>query len=315
MLPAHLFLRPGYTVPMRKCLLLAGLALFLVGVAVMVWTLAGLPPARYVLRYGLSPGCEPTGGTQEFEGITFVEIGPGIFRMGSTANAEGGDGLGKICAPFGLPWGKKPERSNEMPVHWVEFRRGFWMATTEITNAQYERFEKDRERSDYAKGDDDPVVEISWEAAKDYCAWLAEKAHHPIRLPSESEWECACRAGSDDEFTFGDDEADLGKYAWFEQDVESGARAVATKRPNRWGLSDLHGNVWEWCEDTWHDSYDDAPTDGSPWVDEGTPLRVIRGGGFDFPAVSCRSAYRFRYHPVFRNWNLGFRPAFVPSEN
>ncbi len=120
---------------MRKRVLLAVLVLLLVGVGYVAWTLAGLPPARFILRYGLCPGCEPTGQTFEAEDVTFVEIGPGIFRMGSTFNAEGGDWLGKICAPFGLPWGKKPEPSDEMPVHWVEFRHGFWIATTEITNA------------------------------------------------------------------------------------------------------------------------------------------------------------------------------------
>jgi len=249
-----------------------------------------------------------------------VENGPGIFRMGSTANAEGGDWLGKLCKPFGLPWGKKPEASDEMPVHWIEFRRGFWMAKTEITNAQYERFDKDHERHEYSKGDDTPVVEVSWQDAKDYCAWLTEKAGRPIRLPSEAEWECACRAGGAGEFTFGDDEERLSQNAWFGEDRESGARAVATKRPNRWGLYDLHGNVWEWCEDTYHESYEDAPTDGSAWTEggemwQGSPYRVYRGGGFDDPAVICRSAFRIRFHPVFRFRVLGFRPAFVPLDH
>jgi len=300
---------------MKRRVVILLIALFLVGVAVIAWTLAGLPPARYVLRYGVSPGCEPTGEKTTVEGVTFVEIGPGIFRMGSTHLAEGGDWLGKLCKPFGLPWGKQPEASDEMPVHWVEFRRGFWIATTGITNAQYGRFQEKHERSEYAKGDDTPVVKVSWEDAKSYCAWLAAKAGRPVRLPSESEWECACRAGSDREFTYGDDEEGLSEYAWFGDVWSSGARAVATKRPNRWGLHDLHGNVWEWCEDTWHDSYEDAPTDGSPWVDEGSPFRVRRGGGFVLPAERCRSAYRFWLQPQFRLRLLGFRPAFVPSEN
>ncbi len=152
---------------MKRRIVLIGIALFLVGVAVIAWTLAGLPPVKYVLRYGISPGCEPTGETQEYEGVTFVEIGPGIFRMGSTANAEGGDWLGKLCKPFGLPWGKQPEPSDEMPVHWVEFRRGFWIATTEITNAQYERFDPKHERREDSNGDNTPVVEVSWQDAKD----------------------------------------------------------------------------------------------------------------------------------------------------
>ena len=241
--------------------------------------------------------------------------------MGSTWWEERGDWLGRLCEPFGLPWGKKPRPSGEMPVRWVEFRRGYWIATSEITNAQYERSDKDHERHEYSRGDDTPVVEVSWDDARKYCEWLARKSGRPIRLPSEAEWECACRAGSDREFMFGDDEEGLSEYAWFGEDWESGARAVGTKRPNPWGLFDLHGNLWEWCEDTYHESYEDAPTDGSAWTDggvelePGSPSRVFRGGCWIGPAVGCRSAIRDGYHPALRNGDLGFRPAFVPSED
>jgi formylglycine-generating enzyme required for sulfatase activity len=304
---------------MRRRLVFFLIVLSTIGIVVVAWTLADLPPVRYVLRYGLHPGCEPTGEKFTAEGVEFVEIGPGIFRMGSDYLAEGGDWLGKLCAPFGLPWGQKPEPSDEMPVRWVEFRRGFWMATTEITNAQYERFKKEHERSEFSMGEDTPVIEVSWEDAKAYCTWLATKAERPIRLPSEAEWECACRAGGDGEFTFGNDEERLSEYAWFGKDWESGARGVATKRPNLWGLYDLHGNVWEWCADTYHGTYKDAPTDGSAWTEggemwQGAPLRVGRSGTFVNPAVLCRSAARDRYPPVSRSWYLGFRPAFVPSD-
>jgi len=297
----------------RRRVLVAILALFLVGVGHVGWTLAGLPPVKYYIRYGLDPYCGPTGETFEVEGVTFVEIGPGVFFMGSDHLAEGGDWLGKICAPFGLPWGKQPEASDEMPVHWVDFHRGFWIAMTEITNGHYERFEKHHERSKYSKGDNDPVVWVSWDEAKIYCAWLAVKAERPIRLPSEAEWECACRAGGDGEFTFGDDEAQLSEYAWFWQVRESCAPAVATKRPNAWGLHDLHGSVWEWCEDKWHDSYVNAPVDGSARMEDGLRHRVGRGGSFVSPAVYARSAKRWRLDPLASYWNLGFRPAMSRS--
>ena len=312
---------PCYAVRnMKRRIVLLGVVLLLAGVVTVAWTLAGLPPVRYYVRYGLDPYCAPTGERVTLDGVEFVEIGPGILKMGSTHLAEGGDWLGKLCKPFGLPWGKKPEPSDEMPVHWVEFRRGFWIATTEITNAQYERFRPKNVRSEYSKGDDTPVVDVSWEDAKAYCSWLAERSGRPIRLPSEAEWECACRAGSGDEFTFGDDEEKLSEYAWFGKDWESGAHAVGMKRPNRWGLFDLHGNVWEWCEDTYHASYDDAPAGGSPWTEggevwQGAPNRVFRGGCWGFPAVYCRSAIRFRFDPGYRGRFLGFRPAFVSLEN
>jgi formylglycine-generating enzyme required for sulfatase activity len=199
-----------------------------------------------------------------------------------------------------------------MPVHWVEFRKGFWIATTEITNAQYEQFrpEHEHERDWPRQGDDYPITEVTWTEAKAYCSWLAARTRRPIRLPSEAEWECACRAGSDDEFTFGDDAERLSEYAWFDEDRESGPWAVATKEPNRWDLFDLHGNAWEWCEDTLHSSYRGAPTDGAAWVSETPPLRVIRGGDWRFPVRGCRSAHRNGGGPERRNPLLGFRPAF-----
>ena len=97
---------------MKRRLFVALLTLFLVGTGYVAWTLAGLPPVRFLLRYGLSPGCEPTGNVMILEGVEFVEIGPGIFRMGSEHLAEGGDWLGRVCEPFGLPWGTRPKASN-----------------------------------------------------------------------------------------------------------------------------------------------------------------------------------------------------------
>jgi len=101
----------------RRRILLAILAIFLFCVGYIAWTLAGMPPVKYYLRYGIDPYCEPTGEKETYEGVEFIEIGPGVFRMGSTSRA-GGDWLGKLCAPLGLPWGEKPWRSREMPVHW-----------------------------------------------------------------------------------------------------------------------------------------------------------------------------------------------------
>ncbi len=300
---------------MRRKLLILGLLVILGMGGYVTWTLAGLPPVRYILRYGLAPGCEPTGQKRTVEGVEFVEIGPGIFRMGSDHLAKGGDWLGKLCEPLGLPWGTRPEPSHEMPVHWVEFRYGFWIARTEVTNAQFERFAPNRERSEFSEGDDDPVVDVSWEDAKAWCEWLSNSSELPVRLPSEAEWECACRAGSDTEFCFGNDEGKLPEYAWF---YTPEACEVGTQRPNVWGLYDMHGNVLEWCEDTYHESYEGAPTDGSAGTEggeewePGSPGRVIRGGGFDGPAENCRSAGRFGYLPANRFWYLGFRPSLSP---
>ncbi len=287
--------------------LLAALVLF--GVGIVAWTVAGLPPVCMVWRYGFDHGPEPTGQVRPVEDFEFVEIGPGCFLMGSRQGAEGGDLLGRWCARLGLPWGDQPKLSSEMPVHWVEFPRGFWVSRTEVTNQQYEAFEPEHERGEYSSGDRDPVVDVSWEDATAYCAWLSEKAGLPIRLPSESEWECACRAGSRREFSFGDDEKLLREYAWYAANSDRHTHEVGTRRANAFGLFDLHGNVWEWCEDTYVPNYEGAPDDGSAWSAGGSPLRVFRGGGWGFPAGLCRSARRFGLDPSDPGRFLGFRPA------
>jgi len=311
----------AYTAGMKRLILIVMVLLLLAGIGVVVWTVAGLPPVRMVWRYGFSYHPEPTGEVKPIGGIDFVEIGPGCYRMGSREGAEGGDLLGQWCARFGLPWGDQPKPTDEMPVHWVEFPRGFFIARTEATNAQYEAFRPKHERSEYSPGDRDPVMEVSWEDAKEYCAWLSEQSGMEIRLPSESEWECACRAGSNREFCFGDDEKLLTQFAWYDENSDSRAHQVGTRRANAWGLHDLHGNAWEWCEDTYHENYEGAPADGTAWTEgglewaEGTPYRVFRGGGWYGWAGYCRSAFRLWNHPGNRDWILGFRPAYGPLDH
>ena len=301
---------------MKRLFLITLAALLLAGIGVVVWTLTGLPPVRMVWRYGISYGPEPTGRTLTVEGVEFVEIGPGCFLMGSARYAKGGDFLGLWCSRLGLPWGDHPKQSMEMPVHWVEFQRGFWIARMEVPNNQYEACDPEHVRGEHSQGGRDPVVDVSWEDAKKYCAWLSEQSGLPLRLPSESEWECACRASAIREFCFGDDEMRIPDYAWFRGNSGRAAHEVGTRRANAWGLHDLHGNVWEWCEDTWHPSYEDAPTDGTAWTEggqgwePGVPIRIYRGGCFFDPAEDCRSAGRDVFHAGSRYKDLGFRPAF-----
>jgi formylglycine-generating enzyme required for sulfatase activity len=250
--------------------------------------------------------------------VEFVEIGPGIFRMGSEYGATPGDLVGRLSRPLGLPWGEPPMLSAEMPVHYVEFRRGFWIARTEVTNEQYREFCPVFKPGMLSHGDDAPVVGVSWEEAKQYCSWLSVISGLKVRLPYEAEWECACRAGSEREYAFGDAEAELPDYAWFGEDPRVGAHPVGRKRANAWGLYDMHGNVWEWCEDAWHANYEGARSDGHAWIEggvklRGVPNRVCRGGGWDQPARKCRSAWRYRLNPSTRWGVLGFRPAFTSS--
>jgi formylglycine-generating enzyme required for sulfatase activity len=285
----------------------------------VAWMALDLPPLPMVVSHGFPPAGGPTGRVKEIEGVRFVEIGAGYSRMGSWSQCDRGDLLGRLCARFKLPWGKQPKPSgDEVPVRWVRIARPYFLAETEITNLQYERFDPKHERSEYSKGDDDPVAEVSFDDAKAYCAWLSKRSEIPVRLPSEAEWENACRAGSFTEFCYGDDEKRLGEYAWFDANSGGRAHAVGTKRANAWGLYDLHGNVWEWCEDTYHKDYTGAPEDARAWTEGGevwewdpgaSPLRVFRGGDWLWPAVYCRPALRSWFPPVFRRVSLGFRPA------
>lgn len=337
----------------RKLTIAVPALLLLTGTVAILWSGLNLVPIRFLFRYGLTPGCEPTGEVIEVQDIEFVVIGPGVCRMGSGAmlNHSGDDWwsqqgftkgsvVGRFCRPIGVPWGESPKPSDEMPVHYVEFPDGFAIATTEVTNAQYRRYlEANPGAGRPAYWDDEdfnrprqPVVGIGWDEAKAYCAWLAKESKRPVRLPSESEWEASCRAGSVNEYGFGDDESDLAEYAWYSENAGDRTHDVATRKANAWGLFDLHGNVWEWCEDTWHDAYRltrtvtgpdgrprtetvaKAPSDGAAWVDGGAPLRVIRGGSWRDPAVLCRSAYRTWHDPSYRDSYLGFRPALGPSD-
>jgi len=290
---------------MKRLFLITLTVLMLAGIGVVAWTVAGLPPVRMVWHYGFSYGPEPTGRTLTVESIEFVEIGPGCFLMGSEENAEGGDLLGRWCARFGLPWGDQPKPSNEMPVHWVEFPRGFFIAETRVTNAQHAAFDPKHERSEYTPMDSNPVTDVSWEDAKNYCSWLSERSGQAIRLPSESEWECACRAGSNRGSCFGSD-----------ANSDHNAHGVGGRHTNAWGLHEFHTLLWGWCEDTYHENYENAPADGTPWTEggverkPGSPHRVRRGGCFYYGDANCRSAERDRSIPGFRWQYLGFRPAF-----
>jgi len=249
------------------------------------------------------------------EGVEFVEIGPGCFLMGSEKNAEGGDLLGRWCARLGLPWGDQAKPSSEMPVHWVEFLQGFWISRTEVSNEQYEAFSPNRQRNEYMPGDRHAAVDVSWQEARKFCVWFSEQAGKAVRLPSEAEWECACRAGSRAEFCFGNDARRLAEYGWCNSNWGTRPHEVGTRRPNAWGLHDFHGNVWEWCEDRYHESYESAPRDGTAWTEGGESDRVFRGGSFFNGAESCRSANRARNAPTTTVLRIGLRLAFRPSED
>jgi formylglycine-generating enzyme required for sulfatase activity len=176
---------------------------------------------------------------------------------------------------------------------------GFYMQTTEVTQAQWFAVMGTRPWAGQIRvkeADNCPATYVGWDDAVAFCKKLSEKEGMKYRLPTEEEWECACRAGTSTKYSFGDDESRLGEYAWYNKNAwdigEQYAHAVATKKPNAWGLYDMHGNVWEWCSD---------------WYDFRRTSHVMRGGVWDNRPDDCRAACRHRFMPDRRTYNVGFR--------
>lgn len=202
--------------------------------------------------------------------------------------------------------GEQDSNSGEDPQHSVTVP-GFWMGKYEVTQAQWRALLGTS--PSYFSGDSRPVERVTWLGAKSFVTALNTHSGLNFRLPSEAEWEYACRAGATTRFYWGDDPdyEDINDYAWFwDNDMET--YNVGTKLPNAFGLHDMSGNVWEWCEDDWHGSYTGAPTNGSAWVDSPRgSLRVARGGGWYYGGYYCRSAYRSYFNPSGTYYGVGFR--------
>jgi formylglycine-generating enzyme required for sulfatase activity len=195
----------------------------------------------------------------------------------------------------------------EGPEHLVEVKE-FLMAEAPVTGMQFEavmgvnpsQFQGDREL---------PVETVSWTDACEFCVRVSRTSGMTVRLPSEAEWEYACRAGSTNQYHFGDLPAELSSYAWYENNSPGHTAPVRRKKPNGWGLFDINGNVWEWCLDLWHEDYTGAPCDGSPWLGKPPrqPRHCVRGGAWDMDAFRCRSSYRSYDWEEIGTSRTGFR--------
>ncbi len=207
--------------------------------------------------------------------------------------------------------------SRSRPVHAVTFVQPFYMGKYEVTQAQWKAVMGTDNTPSHFSGDNRPVEKVSWNDALAFCQALSTKVGFTIRLSSEAEWEYACKAGSGDaKFYFGNDDAQLGNYAWYDQNSSIGETGqthdVGGKMPNPWGLYDMHGNVWEWCQDVWHTDYtgSDRPDDGGAWTTGGDSTHhALRGGSYRNAALYCRSAYRGTGEATGRPDNVGFRVA------
>ena len=246
--------------------------------------------------------------------------------------AKGGNSIGMKLThiPAGeFMMGSSDGNDYEKPVHKVTINKPFYLGTYPVTQREWKAVIGNNPSS--FKGDDLPVESVSWDDVQEFIRKLNEnEGTAKYRLPSEAEWEYACRAGTTKKYCFGDSESKLGEYAWYIEN--SGSRSpkkgdyvgydkddwfsnkwngkthsVGQKQPNPWGLYDMHGNVVEWVKDMWHDDYDGAPTDGSVWDDGSGSSQVVRGGCWVSRAGLCRSALRISYDPGVRNHHLGFR--------
>jgi formylglycine-generating enzyme required for sulfatase activity len=278
--------------------------------------------------------------------MEFVRIPAGKFLMGSPKGERD---------EFTKKYAIKPDIFDNAPEHGVEITHDFYLGKYAVTRRQFRVFLRDtgyrteaeaegggwgwdQARKEWRKSpeynwrnpgfeqsDDHPVVEVSWNDAMKFCAWVGKKAGREVRLPTEAEWEYACRAGSPARYFFGDDEAELARYANVADasfrkvaNLEPGIQAddgyaftapVGKFRPNVWGLYDMHGNVWQWCLD-WYDKGHYAkslPTD--PQGPSNGEYRIFRGGSWCDSAFACRADYRHRGAPSCRNSCVGFRVA------
>ena len=239
-------------------------------------------------------------------GMQMVLIRAGTFKMGSE------DGLDAEKAPHG-----------------VRITHDFHMAATEVTNAQFRQFMEEQKdyKTDAEKAGDKntwkenqnstqnnlPVAHVSWNDADAFCKWLSEKEGRYYDLPTEAEWEYACRAGGKEAYCFGNDPGQLGDYAWYANNSWNKMHPVGTKKQNAWGLFDMHGNVWEWCRDSTriYPTKEEVKDLKDPIEDpEGSKIekrRALRGGSWGYDSRICRSANRSGDAPDLRADDVGFR--------
>ena len=225
------------------------------------------------------------------EGPEMVVIPAGRFRMGDLSGA--GD-------------------DEEKPVHGVVIAWPFALSKYEVTFEDYDRFTHPNKVDDEGWGRGRrPVINVSWDDANEYAAWLSAETGKRYRLPTEAEWEYAARAGSTTKYSWGND---IGSNRANCYNVYCGDRweytaPVGSFSPNAFGLYDVHGNVWEWVQDCWNNSYAGAPTDGSAWTSGDCSWRVFRAGSWFLEPRYQRSAYRLSYTRSLRSIDLGFRLA------
>ena len=255
--------------------------------------------------------------------MRFRRVPAGDFHMGSRGYLDAEEPIHRVVVPHDFYLGRYPVTQEE------------WAAVARHCPKLRDRAEPSR-----FKGPRRPVEQVSWHDANDFCDWLERnvtvdalpEGFGHFRLPSEAEWEYACRAGTETEYYSGDGEAALTEAAWYDGNSGRETHEVGGKAPNPIHLHDMHGNVWEWCRDVWDarayrkrtdgckarkwafaDAGADAETFEEAKATEANATRVLRGGSWIVDAGYCRSAFRFRYRPGVRYWSFGMRVCLVPG--
>jgi formylglycine-generating enzyme required for sulfatase activity len=217
-----------------------------------------------------------------------VAIPTGSFTMGSPSSETG-------------------RSSDEGPLHIVIIGSALAMSQTPVTQGQWKAVMGNNPSLFWTCGDDCPVEYVSWYDVQEFIARLNTKTGKKYRLPSESEWEYACRAGGQQLYCGSDD---ILEVAWHDANSEGRSHAVGRKKPNAFGLFDMSGNVWEWVQDCYHGSYDRAPANGDAWTGSDVcPSRVLRGGSWSSTARNSRAARRAKNTPEVQSSYNGFRLA------
>ena len=247
-------------------------------------------------------------------GMELMLVPPGEFQMGGDKRA------GEEAREF-----KTNARKflAEYPQHAVRITQPFYLGAHEVTQGEWEQVMGTRPWSgdeNAKEGEEYAAMKVSWDDAQAFCERMSRREGLAYRLPTEAEWEYACRAGTITRYSFGDDPSHLKDYAWYNDNArekgEEYAHGVGQKQPNPWGLYDMHGNVWEWCADWYSDDYYSQGTKG-PMDDPQGPVhgssRVYRGGSVSSAARSCRSAFRSMGMPASRSYLLGLRVAVALS--
>jgi len=234
-------------------------------------------------------GAEPGHTITNSVGMKLAYIPPGKFTMGSPKT--------------------EPDRIANETQRQVTFKKGFRIGVTEVTQKQWQQVMGSN--PSFFKGDDLPVEHITWHEAEEFCQRLSQKEKKRYRLPTEAEWEYACRAGTKTAYYAGKDKTMLDVAGWYRENSGNQSHPVSRKKPNPWGLYDMHGNVSEWCAE--RPDADTFKSNSAQLDREEKMLRDLRGGSWGLGASDCRSASRHRNAASFRFFDLGLRVVCEPG--